>query len=114
MSSAVQDRPFGSVGPERAILLSDSPALVCEGDVVVQANLAVARLAGRRLPESLIGLSLHCLLAEGATGAELIRPDGRTTPVCAARWTSPHTGQVVILLVDVSDESCRRVVHVAS
>ncbi|MGH3939803.1 MAG: hypothetical protein ACRDTG_14475 [Pseudonocardiaceae bacterium] len=114
MSSAVQDRPFRSGGPERAILLTDFPALVCEGDVVVQANLAVARLAGRRLPESLIGLSLHCLLAEDATGAEVIGPDGRVTPVCAARWTSPHTGQVVILLVDVSDESCRRTVHIAS
>jgi len=114
VSSAVRDRPFGFVGPERAILLPDSPALVCEGGVVVQANLAVARLAGRRLPESLIGLSLDCLLAQRSTGADLIGPDGRASPVRVARWSSPGTGQVVILLVDASDESCRRAVHAAS
>lgn len=102
------------VGPERAILLPDSPALVCEGGVVVQANLAAARLAGRRLPESLIGLSLHCLLVEGGTDAELIGSDGRATLVRVTRWSLPGTGQVVVLLVvDASEERCRRAAYAA-
>lgn len=105
--------PFGSVGPERAILLPDSPALVCEGGLVVQANLAAARLAGWRLPESLIGLPLHGLLVEGGTDAELIGSDGLATPVRVARWSSPRTGQVVVLLMDLSDESYLWAAHAA-
>lgn len=100
---APPDWPFGSVGPEGAILLPDSPALVCEGGLVVQANLAAARLAGRRLPESLIGLSLCALLVESGTDAELIGPEGRGTPVQAVWWRVPGTGQSVIFLVDVSE-----------
>ncbi|MGH8920163.1 MAG: hypothetical protein ACRD0H_17830 [Actinomycetes bacterium] len=100
---AAPDWPFGSIGPERAILLPDSPALVCEGGVVVQANLAAARLAGRRLPESLIGLSLSSLLMESGTGAELIEPGGRGTPVRVVWWNMLGAGQTVVFLVDVSD-----------
>ncbi|MGH3912513.1 MAG: hypothetical protein ACRDTC_03740 [Pseudonocardiaceae bacterium] len=105
---APPDWPFGSIGPERAILLPDSPALVSEGGVVVQANLAAARLAGRRLPESLIGLSLCSLLVERGTDAELIGPEGRGTPVQAVWWRVPGTGQYVIFLVDISEPHSTR------
>ncbi|MGH3796228.1 MAG: sensor domain-containing protein [Pseudonocardiaceae bacterium] len=102
-SSPVTGRSFGPVGPEHPILLPESPALVCEGGIVVQANLAAARLAGRRLPESLIGLSLPGLLVDAGTDAELIGSDGRATPVRVARWSVPGTGLVVLILLDVSD-----------
>jgi diguanylate cyclase (GGDEF)-like protein/PAS domain S-box-containing protein len=96
-------RSFGAVGSEQQILLPESAALVCEGGVVVQANLAAARLAGRRLPESLIGLSLPDLLVDAGTDAELIGSNGRATPVRVVRWSVPGAGQVVLFLVDVSD-----------
>ncbi|MGH3905541.1 MAG: PAS domain-containing protein, partial [Pseudonocardiaceae bacterium] len=93
----------GHPGLERPILLPESPALVCEAGVVVQANLAAARLAGRRLPDSLIGLSLQSLLVDAGPDAELIGPDGRATPVRVVRWRLPGTGLLVVVLVDVSD-----------
>ncbi|HEU0088797.1 MAG TPA: PAS domain-containing protein, partial [Pseudonocardiaceae bacterium] len=89
--------------PEQAILLPEAPALVCAAGVVVQANLAAARLAGRRLPESLIGLSLPSLLVETGVEAELIGPSGKATPVRVARWSLPGIGLLMVILVDVSD-----------
>ncbi|MDQ3762029.1 MAG: EAL domain-containing protein [Actinomycetota bacterium] len=95
--------------PSPQIPLPESPALVCAGDVVVQANLAAVRLAGRWLPDSLTGLPLHRLLAGPGIGtgtgtdAELIRPDGRAVPVRVTRWTMPGTDLLVMFLVDVSD-----------
>ncbi|MGH3671237.1 MAG: PAS domain-containing protein, partial [Pseudonocardiaceae bacterium] len=95
------------------IPLPDSPALVCERGVVVQANQAAVRLAGRWLPDSLTGIPLHRLLAgpdidtDNRTGTgtdtELIGPDGRAVPVRVARWNVPGTELVVVSLVDVSD-----------
>jgi diguanylate cyclase (GGDEF)-like protein/PAS domain S-box-containing protein len=95
--------------PAPQIALPDSPTLVCEGDVVVQANPAAVLLAGRWLPDSLIGLPLRQLLADPGTGtgagndAELIGPDGHGVPVRFTRWTVPGTELVVLFLVDVSD-----------
>ncbi|MGH4025522.1 MAG: EAL domain-containing protein [Pseudonocardiaceae bacterium] len=105
---AVSGYPFAGPGraerePEQPILLPEAPALVCESGVVVQANLAAARLAGRRLPESLIGLSLPDLVVDAGPDAELVGPDGRATPVRVARWNLPGTGLLVVILVDVSD-----------
>ena len=94
------------------IPLPASPALVCQGGVVVQANPAAAQLAGRWLPDSLIGLPLHRLLvgapattdmAEAAVDARLIGPDGRTVPVRVVSWQLPGTDLLVVFLVDVSD-----------
>ncbi|MGH3827773.1 MAG: hypothetical protein ACRDQX_11465, partial [Pseudonocardiaceae bacterium] len=89
------------------IPLPESPALVCSGGVVVQANQAAVALAGRWLPDSLTGLALRSLLmgpnTDAETGAELIQPDGRTVPVRVTRWTLPGTDLLVVFLVDVSD-----------
>lgn len=89
------------------IPLPESPALVCSGGVVVQANQAAVALAGRWLPDSLTGLSLRNLLmgpnTDAETDAELIQPDGRTVPVRVTRWTVPGTDLLVLFLVDVSD-----------
>ncbi|MGH3829716.1 MAG: PAS domain-containing protein, partial [Pseudonocardiaceae bacterium] len=89
------------------IPLPESPALVCSGDVVVQANQAAVTLAGRWLPDSLTGLSLRNLLmgpnTDAETDAELIRPDGRTVPVRVTRWAVPATDLLVVFLVDISD-----------
>lgn len=94
--------------PLPAIPLPDSAALVCEGGVVVQANPAAAQLAGRWLPESLIGLPLHSLLVSAGTGADaadagLIGPDGWVLPVRVANWNLPGTDLLVVFLIDVSD-----------
>jgi diguanylate cyclase (GGDEF)-like protein/PAS domain S-box-containing protein len=95
--------PLMAVGVEQVVLLPDSPALVCDGDVIVQANLAAARLTGRRRPELLIGLALPALLADDGTDAELIGSDGRGTPVRVTRWRIPGTDLLAVFLVDVSD-----------
>jgi diguanylate cyclase (GGDEF)-like protein/PAS domain S-box-containing protein len=91
--------------------LPESPALVCAGGVVVQANAAVAQLAGRWFPDSLIGLPLHSLLvgpamspsAASGTDAELIGPGGYAVPVRVTRWDVPGTDLLMVFLVDVSD-----------
>ncbi|MGH3823906.1 MAG: sensor domain-containing protein [Pseudonocardiaceae bacterium] len=93
------------------LALPQSPALVCEAGVVVQANTAAAALSGRWFPDELIGLSLHSVLVAPApkmdtdtdTDADLIAPDGRTVPVRVTRWNLPGTDLLVIFLVDVSD-----------
>jgi diguanylate cyclase (GGDEF)-like protein/PAS domain S-box-containing protein len=91
------------------ITLPESAALVCEGGVVVQANLAAVQLAGRWFPDSLTGLALHRLLRRpdggraNDTDAELIGPDGRAVPVRVTRWTVPGTDLLMVFLVDVSD-----------
>ncbi len=116
----VTGRPVAAFRADRAIPLQsallpislpDSPALVCEHGFVVQANLAAVRLAGRWLPDSLTGLSLHHLLTgpgtdtgmDTGTDADLIGPDGRAVPVRVTRWTVPGTDLLVVFLVDVSD-----------
>ncbi|MBV9162154.1 MAG: EAL domain-containing protein [Pseudonocardiales bacterium] len=118
---AAPDRPFAAFRPSRPMSipvpsdplpqlpLPESPALVCEGGVVVQANQAAVQLAGRWLPDSLTGLPLHHLLAglNNGTDAELIGPDGRTVgrtvPVRVTRWILPGTDLLVVFLVDISD-----------
>jgi hypothetical protein len=68
----------GRSGPLPQIPLPESPALVCQGGVVVQANLAAVQLAGRWLPDSLTGLPLRRLLTDPhtdtGTDAELVGP----------------------------------------
>ena len=98
--------PLATVGGEQLIRLPEAPALVCDGGVVVQANLAAARLTGRRVPELLLGLSLDCLLVDYGVDAELIRADGRAIPVRVVRWHDPGTTLLTVLLVDVSDLGC--------
>ncbi|MGH8965953.1 MAG: PAS domain-containing protein, partial [Actinomycetes bacterium] len=83
--------------------LPESPALVCDRGIVVQANLAAVRLAGRWRPDSLTGLPLQRLLTGSGTDAELIGPDGYAVPVRVTRWTVPDTNLLVVFLVDVSD-----------
>jgi diguanylate cyclase (GGDEF)-like protein/PAS domain S-box-containing protein len=100
---AAPGRPLVAVRVSEAIPLPDSPALVCDGGVVVQANLAAARLAGRWLPGSLIGLPLQRLLTGSGTDTELIGPEGQAVPVRVTRWTVPGTDLLVVFLVDVSD-----------
>ncbi len=101
------------------IPLPESPALVCAGGVVVQANLAAVRLAGRWLPDALTGLPLYRLLVGphdgpghdgsghdgpgAAADAELIRTDGRAVPVRVTRWIVPGTDLLVVFLIDISD-----------
>ncbi|HWR46520.1 MAG TPA: EAL domain-containing protein [Pseudonocardiaceae bacterium] len=110
-----------SSDPLPQVPLPESPALVCVGGVVVQANLAAVQLAGRWLPDSLTGLPLHRLLVGPNDGpndglengpengtdtgidAELIGPDGRAVPVRVTRWTVPGTDLLVVFLVDISD-----------
>ncbi|MGH3773986.1 MAG: sensor domain-containing protein [Pseudonocardiaceae bacterium] len=100
--------PFPQVSVPR-IPLPESPALVCADGVVVQANLAAVRLAGRWLPDALTGLSLHHLLVgpddgpDTGTDAELIRPDGRAVPVRVTRWIVPGTDLLAVFLIDISD-----------
>jgi hypothetical protein len=93
--------------PLSQIPLPESPALVCQGGVVVHANRAAVQLAGRWLPDSLTGLPLRHLLADpytdAGTDAELIRPDGRTVPVRVTRWIVPGTDLLMVFLVDISD-----------
>jgi diguanylate cyclase (GGDEF)-like protein/PAS domain S-box-containing protein len=95
--------PLTTVAAEQILPLPEAPALVCDGGVVVQANLAAARLAGRRLPELLIGISLDGLLVDYGSDAELIRADGRSVPVRVVRWRVPGTSLLAVFLVDVSD-----------
>jgi PAS domain S-box-containing protein len=92
--------------------LPDSPAVVCAGGRVVQANPAAVELAGRWLPDSLIGLPLHSLLVGAPTGTDgvdvgteagLVGPDGRVVPVRMATWQLPGTDLVVVFLIDISD-----------
>jgi len=92
--------------------LPDSPALVCAGGVVVQANPAAAQLAGRWLPDSLIGLPLHDLLVgrdvtdaatNSGTEAGVLGPDGRVVPVRTVSWQLPGTDLLVVFLIDTSD-----------
>ncbi len=101
------------------IPLPESPALVCEGGVVVQANSAVAQLSGRWFADALIGLPLHSLLVGpgmdtdtgSGTDAELIGPGGYAVPVRVTHWYVPDTDLLMVFLVDVSDlRSARRLV----
>jgi len=84
------------------IALPDSPALLCDSAVVVHANAAAARLAGRS-PEALLGVPLDRLLVGWDADAELLRPDGRAVPVRVVRWVVPGTDLLALFLVDVSD-----------
>ncbi|MGH3834389.1 MAG: PAS domain-containing protein, partial [Pseudonocardiaceae bacterium] len=95
--------PLAAVRVDRAIPLPESPALVCDGGIVVQANLAAARLAGRWSPGSLTGLPLQRLLTGSGTDAELVGPEGHSVPVRVMRWIVPGTNLLVVFLVDVSD-----------
>ncbi|MDQ4021741.1 MAG: EAL domain-containing protein [Actinomycetota bacterium] len=95
--------PLAAVRVGQPIPLPESPALVCDGGMVVQANLAAARLAGRWLPDSLIGMPLQRLLTGAGTDAELVRPEGHSLPVRVTRWIVPGTNLLVVFLVDVSD-----------
>ncbi|MDQ4033522.1 MAG: EAL domain-containing protein [Actinomycetota bacterium] len=95
--------PLAAVRVGHPIPLPESPALVCDGGMVVQANLAAARLAGRWLPDSLIGLPLQRLLTGADTDAELARPEGHSVPVRVTRWIVPGTNLLMVFLVDVSD-----------
>ncbi|MGH3982490.1 MAG: EAL domain-containing protein [Pseudonocardiaceae bacterium] len=95
--------PLAAVRVGQPIPLPESPALVCDGGMVVQANLAAARLAGRWLPDSLIGLPLQRLLTGAGTDAELVKPEGHSVPVRVTRWIVPGTNLLVVFLVDVSD-----------
>ena len=96
--------------------LPDSPALVCQNGVIVQANPAAAQLAGRWLPDSLIGLPLHSLLVGAPTNADityggtdtgtdagLVGPDGMVLPVRVAFWPLPGTDLLMVFLIDISD-----------
>jgi diguanylate cyclase (GGDEF)-like protein/PAS domain S-box-containing protein len=87
----------------RAIPLPESPALVCRGGVVTQANPAAARLAGRSAPEELLGLPLESLLVDLGGEAELIVPRRRSRPVRVVRWTVPGSDLLAVFLVDVAD-----------
>ncbi|MGB9281442.1 MAG: EAL domain-containing protein [Pseudonocardiaceae bacterium] len=93
--------------PGSQITLPQSPALVCAGGVIIQANPAAVQLAGRWFPESLTGLPLHRLLSaphgDTSSDAELIKPDERPVPVRVTRWTVPGTDLLVVFLVDISD-----------
>ncbi|HEY6422863.1 MAG TPA: EAL domain-containing protein [Pseudonocardiaceae bacterium] len=100
---AARGRPLAAVRLGQEIPLPESPALVCDDGVVVQANLAAARLAGWPHPESLIGFSLRRLLVGVGTDAELIGPQGRAVPVRVTRWSVPGTNLDAVFLVDVSD-----------
>ncbi|MGH4008364.1 MAG: EAL domain-containing protein [Pseudonocardiaceae bacterium] len=95
--------PLAAVRVDQAIPLPESPALVCDGGIVVQANLAAARLAGRWSPSSLTGLPLQRLLTGSGTDAELVGPEGHPVPVRVARWILPGTNLLVVFLFDVSD-----------
>ncbi len=95
--------PLAAVRAGRAIPLPESPALVCDGGMIVQANLAAARLAGRWLPDALTGLPLQRLLTGSGTDAELVRLEGHPVPVRVTRWIMPGTNLLVLFLVDVSD-----------
>ncbi len=95
--------PLAAVRVGQAIPLPESPALVCDGGIVVQANLAAARLAGRWSPGSLIGLPLQRLLTSSGTDAEFVGSEGHAVPVRVARWIVPGTNLLVVFLVDVSD-----------
>ncbi len=100
---AAAGRTLAAVRVSEAISLPESPTLVCDGGVVVQANLAAARLAGRWLPDLLIGFPLQRLLTGAGTDAELVGPEGHAVPVRVTRWTVPGTELLVVFLVDVSD-----------
>ncbi|MGH3963110.1 MAG: EAL domain-containing protein [Pseudonocardiaceae bacterium] len=95
--------PLAAVKVGRPIALPESPALVCDGGVIVQANLAAARLAGRWSPGSLTGLALQRLLTGSDSDAELVGPEGHAVPVRVTRWIVPGTKLLVVFLVDVSD-----------
>ena len=113
----VQPDAIGAVsGAQPQVPLPDSAALVCVEGVIVQANQAAVQLAGRWLPESLIGQPLHSLLVDGPTSrdvtdsgagadtdAGLIRPDGQVVPVRVASWHLPGTDLLLVFLIDVSD-----------
>lgn len=79
------DQYSAAQSPLSQITMPQSAALICEGGVVVQANLAAVQLAGRWFPDSLTGLPLHRVLTgpggapvnDTDTDAELIGPDGR-------------------------------------
>jgi diguanylate cyclase (GGDEF)-like protein/PAS domain S-box-containing protein len=103
MGRAAPGWPLTAVRGGQAIPLPESPALVCDSGIIVQANLAAARLAGRWLPDALTGLPLHRLLTGADTDAELIGPEGHAVPVRVARWIVPGTNLLVVFLVDVSD-----------
>jgi diguanylate cyclase (GGDEF)-like protein/PAS domain S-box-containing protein len=93
------------------IPLPESAALVCKDGVIVQANQAAVQLAGRWLPESLIGQPLHTLLVDAPASrdipdscdAGLIRPDSQVLPVRIASWHIPGADLLMVFLIDVSD-----------
>ena len=104
LSISLPPDPLSRISVPR-IPLPESPALVCSGGVVVQANLAAVQLAGRWFPDSLTGLALNRLLVDphAGTDAGLIRPDGRAVPVRVTRWIVPGTDLLVVFLIDISD-----------
>ncbi len=85
------------------VVLPGSPALVCDAGVVVHANVAAARLAGRRSAQSLVGVRIDRLLVGCDSDAELLGPDGRAAAVRVVRATLPGSDLLVLLLVDISD-----------
>ncbi|MCP3800568.1 EAL domain-containing protein [Allokutzneria sp. A3M-2-11 16] len=88
------------------VVLPDAPALLCDPNgLVLQANPAVARLAGTTRPAELVGGPLSELISEAGECAGLHRADGTELPVRVVRLPQPGTGTELVLLVDVSDLS---------
>ncbi|HEY0637012.1 MAG TPA: EAL domain-containing protein [Pseudonocardiaceae bacterium] len=89
--------------------LPDAPGLVCDArGVVVQANEALARLAGLPGPDELIGARMHRFVLGSDDDAALAWPAGG--PVTRVRVVrvplapvQDGTELVMVLLVDVSD-----------
>ena len=105
---------IGSAPVTPQVPLPESAVLVCKDGVIVQANQAAVQLAGRWLPESLVGQPLHSLLVDAPasrdvadscadTDAGLIRPDGQVLPVRIASWQIPGADLLMVFLIDVSD-----------
>src|SRR5215217_2756927 len=96
-------------GQRPALRLPDTPALVCDrAGVVIQANKAVASLAGLCGPDELLGSALDYVLLGADDDATLAWPGGGpVTRVRVARVplapAPDGTELEMVLLVDVSD-----------
>jgi len=95
--------------------LPEAPGLVCDlGGVVIQANEALARMAGLSDPDALVGARVHRFVIGSDDDAALAWPGGG--PVTRVRVvrvplapTADGTELLMVLLVDVSD--LQRAVH---